>query len=69
MLEHTAIYISNKDDKKALIKRITSGFIFPELASQKGAIFSEKTVNSFIEEETRHENYQVSTQTQNRQQV
>ncbi|GGD07848.1 ATP-binding cassette domain-containing protein [Hyunsoonleella pacifica] len=65
MLEHTAIYISNRDDKKALIKRITSGFIFPELASQKGDIFSEITVNRFIEEETRHENYQVSTLTQN----
>ncbi|WP_165453874.1 ABC transporter ATP-binding protein [Hyunsoonleella flava] len=63
--DHIAIYISNKDDKKVLINRITSGDIFPELASQKGAIFSETILNRFIDEERRHGHFEVVTETKN----
>jgi len=63
--EHIIIYISNKESKRDLIQNITSGNFFPELASQKGAIFSEITINKFIEEETRHERFDVKTETNN----
>ena len=65
MQEHIIIYISNKESKRDLIQNITSGNFFPELASQKGAIFSEITINKFIEEETRHERFDVKTETNN----
>ena len=61
MLQHKIIYISNKVNKRDLIKNITSGNIFPEMASKKGAIFSEITINKFIEEELRHERFDVAT--------
>lgn len=65
MQKHIILYISNKERKKDLIQNITSGNFFPELASQKGAIFSEITINKFIEEETRHERFDVKTETNN----
>ncbi|GAL70681.1 ATP-binding cassette domain-containing protein [Jejuia pallidilutea] len=65
MQNHIIIYISNKESKTHLIKNITSGEFFPELAPQKGAIFSEITINRFIEQETRHERFSIKTETNN----
>lgn len=65
MHKHAIVYISNNENKKQLIKYITSGKYFPELAPLKGAIFSEITINRFIEEETRHGRYDVKTSTNN----
>ena len=65
MSKHVAFYVSNNENKKQLIKHIVSGTFFPKLASLKGAIFSEITINKFIEEETRHGRYEVKTSTSN----
>lgn len=61
MQKHKAIYISNNDDKKALILNLINGDIFTELKSLKGALFSEITINKLIEEEKRHGRYEVAT--------
>ncbi|WP_299547511.1 ATP-binding cassette domain-containing protein [Seonamhaeicola sp.] len=61
MHKHLAIYISNKDDKKALIKNILSGHTIVELNGLKGALFSEITINKFIEEERRHGRFDIAT--------
>lgn len=61
MLKHIAIYISNLDNKKTLLKHISSGILWPELALKTGAVFSEVTLNTFITEELKHENFQVKT--------
>jgi len=63
--QHIAIYISNKDDKTSLIKNIISGNIFEELNHLKVELFSEITLNKFIEEEIRHGQFNVRTSTQN----
>ncbi len=60
-LQHAAIYISSTDDKKALLKQIETGVLFPELYKVKGAVFSEVTLNNYINEELEHENFQVKT--------
>ncbi|GAA4975009.1 ATP-binding cassette domain-containing protein [Algibacter aquimarinus] len=65
MSKHIAIYISNKENKVQLIKRITAGELIPELVTLKGSIFSEITLNRFIEEEMRHGRFDVKTQTNN----
>ncbi|MGC6430592.1 MAG: ABC transporter ATP-binding protein [Jejuia sp.] len=65
MPKHRAVYISNNVNKKQLIKRIVNGDFFPELASQKSAVFSEITLNKYIEEETRHGYFEVKTETNN----
>ncbi|WP_406683545.1 ATP-binding cassette domain-containing protein [Seonamhaeicola sp. MEBiC1930] len=61
MKGHIAIYISNKDDKKSLISRILQGKVVNELSDLKGALFSEITINKFIEEEKRHGIVDVAT--------
>ncbi|TYA78642.1 ATP-binding cassette domain-containing protein [Seonamhaeicola marinus] len=63
--KHKAYYISNKEDKKKLIKSITSGIWFDDLNHLNGAIFSESALNFFIEEEIRHEHFNVQTSTKN----
>ncbi|MFY0714308.1 ATP-binding cassette domain-containing protein [Seonamhaeicola sp. NFXS20] len=65
MKKHLAIYISNKDDKRTLIKNILSGSIISELQNLKGALFSEITINKFIEEEKRHGHIGVATTNKN----
>ncbi len=65
MSKHSVVYISNNDNKTQLIKDITSGRYFPELASVKGAIFSEITINRYIEEELRHGRFNVQTDSHN----
>lgn len=65
MLKHKAFYISNKENKKQLISNITSGKWFKDLTLLKGAVFSEFTINAFIEEEIRHARFKVQTVTKN----
>ena len=65
MINHFAIYISNTDDKRQLIERLISGDIMHEFTKLKGSLFSEITVNKFIEEERRHGHFDVKTKTKN----
>lgn len=65
MNTHIAIYISNTDNKEALINAIISGKAASHLAHLKGALFSEITLNKFIEEEMRHGRFDVETKTKN----
>ena len=65
MYHHTAFYISNKDNKKKLIEGIISGEILSDYIDLKGALFSELTVNKIIEEEKRHDRFDVVTSTKN----
>lgn len=63
MLKHVALYISNKDDKHQLIKHIVSGNFIIDFSTLKGAVFSKKTLDKFIDEEVRHGNFNVVTNT------
>ena len=65
MHKHIAVYISNKDDKQQLIKRILSGNFVVDYSTLKGAIFSKKVLDKFIDEEVRHSNFNVITSTKN----
>jgi len=63
LLKHVALYISNKDDKHQLIKHIVSGNFIIDFSTLKGAVFSKKTLDKFIDEEVRHGNFNVVTNT------
>ena len=65
MPKHRALYISNTDNRNALIDKITSGQFFNELSFLNGAVFSEVILNTFIEEEIRHGNFDINTSTKN----
>lgn len=65
MKTHIALYISNKEDKSSLIERIIDGQLFEGFTNLKGAIFSEITLNKFIQEEILHEHFDVATNTRN----
>ncbi|CAH8283160.1 molybdate transport system ATP-binding protein [Mariniflexile fucanivorans] len=65
MKNHKAIYISNNDDKVQLIERISSGITFEDVTNLKPALFSEITLNKFIEEEIIHGHFGVETETKN----
>jgi len=65
VLKHIAIYISNLENKNRLLNQITSGELFKELFHLNGAIFSEITLNKFIEEEMLHGHFEVQTKTKN----
>ena len=65
MTKHVALYISNNDDKHQLIKRIVSENLIGNFSTLKGAIFSKKTLDKFIDEEVRHGNFNVATSTKN----
>lgn len=65
MQKHLAIYISNSFDKESLIKTIFFGELIPSFSSLNGALFSEIVLNKFIDEEIRHGNINVATQTKN----
>jgi len=62
---HKAIYISNKDDKQELIELVMSGVLVANLQNKKGALFSEFTINKFIDEEVRHDHFYITTPTEN----
>lgn len=65
MLKHAALYISNKDDKYQLIERVVSGAFPVNLAHLKGAVFAEKTLNKYMDNEMRHDAFNVITSTKN----
>ena len=65
MSQHAAIYITNNDNKKALIEKIQTGTLLNSIAHLKGALFSEITLNKFIEEEINHGRFDVVTSTKN----
>lgn len=62
---HTAFYLSNKDDKKKLIQDILASKIIPETLKLKGVLFSEVTLNKFIEEELKHGKTDITTKVNN----
>ncbi|KAB1071915.1 ATP-binding cassette domain-containing protein [Tamlana haliotis] len=64
-MEHSAFYISNKEDKQSLLKNIVSGKIIQGLEHEKGEVFSEITLNKFIQEEQRHDKYLLTTPANN----
>lgn len=65
MKTHIAVYISNKEDKNHLIDRIIDGDILDGFSNLKGALFSEITLNQFIQEEIIHDHFDVVTNTKN----
>ena len=65
MHKHIAVYISNNDDKQRLIENVMSGKLISEFSNLKGALFSEITLNRFIDEEIRHGQFNVTTETKN----
>ncbi|WP_298236728.1 hypothetical protein [uncultured Algibacter sp.] len=65
MPKHIAFYISNKENKNELINGIVSGKLLVHLVGLNHALFSEVALNKFIEEETRHGKYYITTQTNN----
>ncbi|WP_338357923.1 ATP-binding cassette domain-containing protein [Yeosuana marina] len=65
MNHHFAIYISNNDNKVELIEKIISGDINSIFLGVNGAVFSEVTLNKFIDEEQRHGRFDVVTETKN----
>ncbi|NJX16335.1 ATP-binding cassette domain-containing protein [Tamlana crocina] len=62
---HVAYYISNSANKQQLIDELLSGERYKPLSGLKGSLFSEITVNKFIEEEKRHDDFSVLTDTKN----
>ena len=54
MHNHLGIYISNSTDKESVLEHLTSGSWFPKLKRAKVAVFSEITLNAYIDEEMRH---------------
>ena len=65
MLGHIAIYISNQENKNKLLSKITSGELIKELFQLKGVVFSEITLNKFIEDEMRYGHFDIQTKTKN----
>ncbi|WP_136481236.1 ATP-binding cassette domain-containing protein [Cognatitamlana onchidii] len=65
MPDHCAIYISNNENKKELLQGLSSGNLLSELKQQRGAVFSNVTLNKFIEEEERHGRFDIKTLTEN----
>jgi len=57
--EHIAFYITNNDDKRNLIKQIIDGKIINNLQTLSGEVYSELTLNQFIDEEIRHEHFGI----------
>lgn len=65
MNNHFAIYISNKVNKDQMIEALQKDYLFKELSNLKGALFSEITINNFIEEERIHGRIEVFTEQKN----
>ncbi|WP_345007376.1 ATP-binding cassette domain-containing protein [Snuella lapsa] len=65
MHKNSAFYISNKDNKRSLIKHIMQEHLIGNYSNLKGALFSEITVEKFIQEEIRHGRYDVVASTKN----
>ena len=57
--EHIAFYISNNINKNSLIQQIRNGKIILPLKFLKGEIYSEITLKHLMDEEIRHEHFEV----------
>jgi molybdate transport system ATP-binding protein len=62
---HIALYISNKENKHELIERIINGQLLKGFSNLKGALFSEITLNEFIQKEIIHGHFDVLTDNKN----
>ncbi len=63
MVQHAAIYVSSKVDKDLLVQEILKGILhhdFIGLASLKGEIFSKSVQEQFIDEELRHDHFEIN---------
>jgi molybdate transport system ATP-binding protein len=61
-LPHAAFYINHNEDKDWLIQQLTEGKMLAgtiSLNNLKGEVFSNKTLNYFIDEEIRHDHYEI----------
>ena len=65
MHKHIAIYSSHKANKKELIKGMLSGQYNLGISSLNHELFSDITLNKFIDEEMRHGHFDVRTSTNN----
>lgn len=65
MPKHIAIYSSNKENKKELIRQIRSGQFNLGISSLKHELFSDITLNAFIDEEMRHGHFDLLTPANN----
>jgi molybdate transport system ATP-binding protein len=63
--KHIAIYSSNNENKKELIKRILSGQFNLGISSLTYELYSDITLNTFLDEEMRHGHSGVETSTKN----
>lgn len=64
MMQHAAIYVSSKVDKNWLIQQILIGKLhenFTCLNDLKGEVFSKQTQQQFIDEELKHDHFQISS--------
>ena len=65
MLNHIAVYLTDRDNKHELIDGIINGIMISDYADKKGALFSEITLNKFIDEEIRHGHFDMITSANN----
>ncbi|UEG50384.1 ATP-binding cassette domain-containing protein [Ferruginibacter lapsinanis] len=64
-MQHSAIHISNKDNKEVLIQQLLTGNFPVDLTLLKGELYSEISLNQFIDEEIRHDHFEVITGSKN----
>jgi len=65
----TAFYITHNGDKDWLMQQLAEGNLFdflPPLSMLKGEVFSNKTLQYFIEEELRHDHFEITAGIKNK---
>src|SRR5918993_2703767 len=63
-IQHAALYVHAEQDRKWLVEEIRKGRIIPgtdDLAVRRVEVFSADTLQYFVNEEVRHDRYQVDT--------
>lgn len=63
MLQHTAIYVPSKVDKNLLIQQLLKGSLHEALTgltTLKGEVFSKQTQQQFVDEELKHDHYEIN---------
>lgn len=67
--QHTAFYITHNEDKDLLMQNLAKRNIFdflPPLTTLKGEVFSNKTLQYFIDEELRHDHFEITAGMRNK---
>jgi molybdate transport system ATP-binding protein len=66
-MKHSAIFLSNKDDKEKILTLFFQqvGASLKITSAKKGLIFSNSLIQALIDEERRHDKYAVTTSTNN----